>query len=180
MRRIRLVVAAVVVIAGLGAPASGQDLTISPVSVADFGSVQLDGTAQNLTASISDFTVADTRLVSTGWKVTTSATQFAEWDPTADGGAGAYVPGGHTFPNGSLRMLEPTVTGGDGTPDTTAVVTPGPYYIDGAAVLIATGPLLATGTYTFTQGGPLRLTVPARAYAGTYRSDVTISLDAGP
>ncbi|MEO7804937.1 MAG: WxL domain-containing protein [Actinomycetota bacterium] len=154
--------------------ASGQTLTISNVTVADFATVTLDGTAKSTTATIDGFTVNDTRLINDGWNVTVQATQFAEHNGTI------YIPAGKTLPTGSLQMAQPTVAA-NGTLSPPPIITTGPYTIDGSSVKIASA--IATtgvGRYDFTQGGALTLAIPASAFALRYRSDLTISVGAGP
>lgn len=154
--------------------AQGQTLTISNVTVADFAAVTLDGGPKSTTAAIDNFTVADTRLINDGWNVTVQATQFAEHNGVA------YVLSGKTLPTGSLSMPQPTVAA-NGTVSPPPTILTGPYTIDGTAVKIASA-IAATGVgrYDFTQGGPLTLTIPASAYALHYRSDLTVSVAAGP
>lgn len=121
---------------------------------------------------MSDFTVTDSREVAEGWNVVVQGTAFAEWN-----GAG-YVGGGKTLPVGSLSMLAPTVSSSE---TSSLTMTTGPYSIDGYAVKVASAaPPTGLGTYTFTQSGPLTLTVVAAAYAGAYRSEITLSVASGP
>ena len=165
-----ILAAALTLAVGAATPAAlAQTLSPNPVTVSDFASVTLDGTANTTTATMANFSVTDT--AGAGWHVTVGATQFQEFDV----GTAQYVTGGKTLPTGSLTMPAPTVspTGG-------ITIPPGPYAIDGATVQLASAATGTTGTYDFTQGGPLTLTVPASAYARTYRSDVTIAVASGP
>lgn len=165
----RRILAAALVLAASAPTVRAQTLTPDPVTVSDFASVTLDGTAKTTTATMSDFSITDT--AGAGWHVTVGATQFQEFDV----GAGQYVTGGKTLPAGSLSMPAPTVS-----PATDITIPPGPYSIDGATVQVASAATGTTGTYDFTQGGPLTLTVPASAHARTYRSEVTIAVASGP
>lgn len=153
------------------APAAvAQSLTPNPVTVSDFAPVTLDGTTKTTTATMSDFSVTDAG--GAGWHVTVQATQFREFDVVA----GQYVTGGRTLPAGSLTMSAPTVT-----PAAASITVPaGPHAIDGASVQLASAAAGTTGTYDFTQGGPLTLALSASAYARTYRSEVTIAVASGP
>lgn len=149
--------------------AMGQTLTPATVTVEDFPAVTLDGTAKTTSAAMSNFSVTDS--AGAGWNVTVRATRFAEVD-----GAGQYVSGGKTLPTGSLTMPAPTFT-----PSSALVaVTAGPYAIDGATVKIVSAAPASTGTFDFTQGGPLTLSLPASTYARAYRSDVTVAVASGP
>lgn len=150
-------------------PASGQSLSPVTVSVSDFPSVTLSGDPATTTATMSDFTVTDSDGL--GWHVTVQASQFAEIN-----GTGGYVAGGKTLPVGSLAMPAPTVTPANAS----VSIAPGPYLIDGATVQIVTAAAGTTGTFDFTQGGPLTLSVPSSAYARSYRSEVTLSVQSGP
>lgn len=157
-------------------PASvyAQSLGITSVTVTDFSSVSLGGSLSKTTATMSDFSVSDTRGTGEGWNVVVQGTAFAQWNGTA------YVGGGKKLPAGSLSMPAPTVSSSEATP-APPTVTPGPYLIDGHAVKIASAsPGAGQGTYSFTQTGPLTLTVVAAAYEGTYRSEITVSVASGP
>lgn len=172
--RARTVVAVTGLMILFGAPdAAGQSVSITPVTTEDFGPVTLDGAGQTRTAAITNFTVTDTSLISTGWNVTVSATPFQRWDGSS------YVPG-NPFPAGSLQMAELSVDPQDplGVPPS---ITTGPYPIDGASIKVASAaPATGSGAFDFTHGGPLTLTVPAAAYAGTYRAEVTVTVSSGP
>jgi hypothetical protein len=150
--------------------AVAQSLTPNPVTVSDFASVTLDGTAKATTATMSDFSVTDDS--GAGWHVTVEATQFREFDVAA----GQYVAGGKTLPAGSLSMPAPAVAPAAGS----ITVPAGPHAIDGFSVQLASAAAGTTGTYDFTLTDPLTLTVPARAYARAYRSEVTVAVASGP
>ena len=169
--RVRVLAAVLASALPVTATAAGaQSLTPNPVTVSDFGPVTLDGTAKTTTAPVSDFSVTDPS--GGGWHITVQATQFREFD----GVAGQYVTGGKTLPPGSLTMPAPTVT-----PAAASITIPaGPHAIDGASVLLATAAANTRGTYDFTQGGPLTLTLPSSAYARAYRGEVTIAVASGP
>lgn len=153
----------------LGDAAGAQSLSPATVTVSDFPAVVLNGEAATTTASMADFSVTDSTGV--GWHVSVSATQFAEVD-----GGGQYVTGGKTLPAGSLSMPAPTLS----PSDPNVSVAPGPYVIDGAAVQIVTANAGVTGTFQITQSGSLTLSIPSSAYAGSYRSDITVSVQSGP
>ncbi|HUR18390.1 MAG TPA: hypothetical protein VMZ51_05555 [Acidimicrobiales bacterium] len=149
--------------------ALGQALSPANVTVEDFPAVNLDGTAKTTSAAMADFSVTDS--AGAGWNVTVSATRFAEVD-----GAGQYVSGGKALPVGSLAMLAPAFAPSSGL----VVVAAGPYLIDGATVKIVSAAPGSSGTFNFSQGGPLTLSLPASAYARAYRSDVTVAVASGP
>lgn len=154
--------------------AHAQSLSITAVTVSDFSAVSLSGSVATSTATMSDFSVTDSRGTGEGWNVVVQGTSFAEWNGTA------YVAGGKTLPVGSLSMFAPTVSSSEATPSP-PTMTAGPYLIDGYAVKIASAAVGGgQGTYTFTQTGPLTLTVVAAAYARVYRSEITVSVATGP
>jgi len=139
--------------------------------------VTLDGTAKSATATFDPFTVTDARGTGEGWNVSVEATQFAEWD------SGDYVVSGKTIPASSTSMPLVSAAKADGSSSAIPSVSAGPYTIDsGSSVQLASAAADGTGmgSYTFSQGGSLTLSVPASAYARTYRSDMTVSVDAGP
>ena len=152
-------------------------ITADP-TVGNFGAVTLDGTAKTTTAAFDGFEVNDARGSGAGWNVTVQATQFAEWDSDTS----TYVVDGKTLAQNSLSMAAPTVAA-DGTSSAAPAIIGGPYSVDaGSAVKIASAAAdTGMGKYDFTQAGtPLTLSIPASAYAKTYRSTVTVSTVTGP
>lgn len=163
-----------------------SDLGITNPAAGNFTGVTLDGTVKTTYATLDNFTATDARGTGAGWNVTVQGTQFAEHNGTA------YVASGKTLPTSSLQMAGVTITKADSTSSAIPTATSGPYTLDGgSAVKIASAAADGTGmgSYTFTQGDldsgtsgsqALKLTVPASAYAKTYRSDVTVSIVSGP
>jgi len=191
IRRIAVTaVAGSALVAGICTPAAladdtnvtvtGGSLAITTAPTAgDFPGVTLDGTAKTTTATFDNFQVNDSRGTGAGWNVTVQATQFAEWDSTL----GVYTVGGKTLPTGSLSLANATVASPDTTsPDPT--MTAGPYTIDaGSAIKIASAAVdTGMGKYdiSFAAGDDLTLSIPASAYAKSYRSDVTLTLASTP
>lgn len=146
-------------------------LTITTPTVANFGGITLNGTAQTTNAALGTFSVTDARGSGIGWNVTVQATQFTMT--------------GHTLAMNSISMPAPTVAKADSTSGNVPSIVAGPYLIDNAsAVKISSAALDASagngmGSYTYTPGN-LTLSVPANAYAGTYTSTVTVSVVTGP
>lgn len=156
-------------------------ISLAGLAVADFPATTLDGKAKAVTASMADFTVTDSRGNGFGWNVTVQSSQFAQWDPSANAGAGAYVSGGKTFPLNSVKLPAPTVTA-DGTTSPPPAIMPGPHNIDttGAVKVASAAEGTGMGKYIMGVPNPVELALPANAYAGTYRSDVTVSVVSGP
>lgn len=157
------------------ATCSSGSLTVTNPAAPNFSEVALNGATQSRTATLTGFTVNDTRGTGAGWHVTAQATRFAQVD-----GAGAYVAGGKLLPLSSLAMSQPTVTPAGATSPNPAI-TAGPYSIDGGAVLTiaSAGTNAGMGQYDFS-ATTLTLTVPPSAYSRTYKSDITISVVTGP
>ncbi len=189
--RIVAVLAATAALMALVAPAAHADatnvtitggslgITTAPLA-ADFTSVTLDGTAKTTTAAMDAFEVNDARGTGAGWKVTVGGTQFCEWDATL----GACVVGGKTLGLNSLKLSQPTVAQ-DGTTSTSPTITTGPYTIDSVAdgtgtVKVASAAAdTGMGKYDFS-ATTLTVSIPASAYAKTYRSTVTVTVASGP
>lgn len=153
---------------------NGGTLNISAMTVGDFAPVTLTGSVTNVTAGMTPFTLTDARGLGAGWNITVQATQFREYL------AGAYVGSGKTLATSSLSMPQPTVAA-NGTSSAVPTITSGPYTIDsGSAVKIASAAADAgMGAYNFSPED-LTLSIPANAYATTYRSEVTVSAVSGP
>lgn len=180
-------VAGSVLVAGLGAPAFAQDATTVAVTggtlgittaplAGDFAGVTLDGTAKTTTTTFDNFQVNDARGNGAGWNVTIQATQMAEHNGTA------YVTGGKTLPSTSLSLANATVAAVD-TTSAVPTMTAGSYSLTSTAVKIASAAVdTGMGKYdiSFAAGNDLTLSVPASAYARTYRSDVTLTLASTP
>lgn len=149
-------------------------MTAAP-TVANFPGVTLNGSAQTVNAALDAFEVNDSRGSGAGWKVTVEATQFAEHNGLI------YVIGGRTLPASSLTMPAPAVTADGTTSAAPAIQSGAPWAVDaGSAVKIASAAVdTGMGKYDFSSTS-LALTVPASAYAKTYRSDVTVSVVSGP
>ncbi|HET6314770.1 MAG TPA: WxL domain-containing protein [Chloroflexia bacterium] len=153
---------------------NGGALSISAPTVATFTAVNMDGTAKETNAAVGTFSVTDARGNGNGWHVTASASQFAEWSGTA------YVTDVKTLAAGSLELSEPSATA-NGTDSPAPTVSSGPYTIDsGSGVSVASAAVdEGMGKYDF-GATSLTLSIPADAYARTYKSTVTISVTTAP
>lgn len=154
---------------------TGGSLSISTVTIANFGGVTLDGTAKTTTATVDAFSVTDARGTGAGWNVTMQGTQFKEHDGTA------YVVSGKTLPLNSLS-LSALVVAANGTTSPAPTMS-APTGVDNTtgAVKIASAALdQGMGKYDFTGTNKLSLSIPTSAYAKTYRSDLTVTVATGP
>lgn len=162
-------------------------LSISNPAAGIFTGITLDGTAKTTYTTFDNITGDDARGTGAGWNVTVQGTVFAEHNGTI------YVASGKTLAANSLSMAAVTITKTDSTSSAVPTATAGPYAIDTGSTAVKISSAAADGTgmgsYTFTQGDldavtagsqPLKLSVPASAYAKTYRSDVTVSIVSGP
>ncbi len=151
---------------------TGGDLAITAVTVANFDAVTLDGQATTTNATMDAFSVTDARGTGAGWKVTGQATRLTEWDGSAYGT--------RQLDASSLVMPAPTVAA-NGTTSPDPTIPAASFTLDGAgAVDIAVASAdQGMGQYDFTQGGRLALSLPANVYAGTYRSEITITAVSG-
>lgn len=161
---------------------TAADLTLGTIAIGDFAGVTLNGTVRSTTATMTAFSVNDSRGTGAGWNVTIGSTEFKEWDSTLNAGAGGYVTAGKTIGTSRTSMATATVAKADSTSSAPPTMTAGAYTLDaGSAVKIASAAADGTGmgSYTVTPGG-VTLTVDAKTYAKTYRSDVTVTLATGP
>lgn len=154
---------------------TGGTLTITNPLAADFPGATLNGAAQTKTASLAAFAVDDARGSGAGWNVTAQASRFSEVD-----GTGALVTGGKQLPASSLAMSQPTVAA-NGTTSAAPSITAGPYTVDGGSAVKFASAAVDTGMgkYDF-DATTLSLTIPANAYAKSYKSDVTITVASAP
>lgn len=165
--------------AGAAVPVSIQvspaSLSLSARQVSHSAVVTLDGTAQTIeAATLGEIDVSDARGSGQGWNVTIQASEFREWDGTG------YVPGSRTLSSGSLSLSAVKVTAlNTDSPPPVPLLDTRP--IDGSTVNIASAETgTGMGTYRLSSHEPLVLSVPASAYAVTYRSEIRISLAPDP
>ena len=168
---------------------SGSDLAIGNVLVGDFSAVKLDGSggagAKSTDATFGLFNVTDPTGTGAGWKVTMSASQFTEVEPSGTA---------HTLPVGIMYlqdMADPTWVFGSKTLPTIAATLDGDgeqVAVDEGTVQVASAAASETtaafdgagmGKYEF-KAGEFELSVPAGSFAATYTSTLTVSLTSGP
>lgn len=152
---------------------SAGTLHLTAPAISEFD-VVVNGATQVVEAPLEPFSVVDARGSGGGWTLTVQATPFREWDGSA------YVAGGNTLPHGSLRLDGLSVTA-EGTDADLPRVFTGPTVVDGETVTVATaGAGAGMGLFAFASTGPLRVSIPANVPAGVYRSELSLSVTAGP
>jgi len=144
----------------------------------NFSAVTLNGSQRTTTATWSLPNVTDARGTGAGWKYTPSLTPFAEY------AAGAYVASGKTLAASSLQVTTaPVVAQVDtsSSPANTVASVPASTALDtGSAVTLLSAAVDGgMGSYS-ASAMTAQLTIPASAYAKSYKTDATISLDTTP
>lgn len=144
------------------------DLAITNTTSADFGSIQINGTNQNPTATAT-IDVKDDTGSGAGWKVTFAASQFTSVESKtlatsalsitavneADQGTGTY-----TAPNSNVSYSSAVVPG--------------------AGTVTLYNAATNTGMGHFRLTPAFKVHIPANAYAGTYSSTFTVTVASGP
>jgi hypothetical protein len=123
--------------------------------------------------------ISDARGTGAGWNLALTLTQFKEVD-----GTGAYVTGGKAFATNSLKVTTvPTIAKKDSTSSESSTITPiasGTALDTGSSVKLLSAALDGgMGSYTLGNLG-VTLSIPANAYAKTYKTDATVSLNTAP
>jgi hypothetical protein len=156
-----------------GGSLSGGNITFSPLSA------QLNGSQTTTSANWSIANITDARGTGAGWNLSVSLTQFKEVD-----GTGAYATGGKILATNSLKVKTvPTIEQKDLTSSATSTITPvesGTALDTGSTVkLLSAAVDGGMGSYTFGNLG-VELTIPANAYAKTYKTEATVTLNTAP
>jgi hypothetical protein len=166
--------------ADTGAVITGGTLSGGGLGFASFGAITLNGAQQTSTAPFTLANVTDARGTGAGWNVSLSLTPLAEYNT----GTSAYVTSGKTLAASSIKVTTaPVVSLVDSTSSPANTITPvaTTTALDtGSAVkLLSAAAAGGMGTYSFSTMTST-LTVPANAYAKTYKSDATVSLNVAP
>ncbi len=167
-----------------GVTVTAGTLTEGGLTFANFAGITLNGTQQTKDSNWAIANVVDPRGSGAGWNVSLTLSQFAQYSVSG----GVYIEGGHTLAGSSLKVTPaPVISKVDATSDATTTITP----VTATTALDTGSPvkLLVTngdnttpngkGSYSFADMTST-LTVPAAAYAGTYKSDATVSLNVSP
>lgn len=151
---------------------TGEDVTITNTTADAFPGVTLDGTTKTITASLSNFDVTDARGTGTGWNVAIEATPFN--NPTAPAGKS-------TLSTGSLNLMAPTVIKNDeGSSDLNTITTAGGNIDAGSVKVLSAAENGGMGSYNASANGMTLTLLPKEVYAGTYTSNITVTLTTGP
>ena len=155
-------------------------LTGGTLTFSDFAASPLTGTQHMTSATWSIANIADTRGTGAGWNLSLTLTPLREYST----GSSSYVPGGKALAAASVAVTQsPTVSLVDQTSSPTTTLTliaAGTVLDTGAPVTLISAALGGgMGTYAFSALA-VTLTVPASAYATTYRADATVTLTTGP
>jgi hypothetical protein len=152
----------------------------------------LTGSDQTVNSTLSNYSAIDATGTGSGWNITFQATQFA-CAYNAVTNPNCPQVGGDTFAAGSLIIAPPTVSAAAGTNPGTNPRAAAPAIsiiantaVDSsAAVKVASAAVnKGMGSYNFIPGavgtGQISLAVPSSAYAATYNSTLTVSINSGP
>lgn len=163
-----------------GVTVTGAGLSGGGMGFNGFSAITLDGTQRTATATFSIANLVDPRGTGAGWNHSLTLTTLKEYDTVGS----AYVVSGKELAASSMRVTTASIiTLADATssaantvtpiPTTTALDTVSPVKLVSAAVAGGMGSY-AVSDLTAT------LTVPASAYAKTYKTDATVSLNTAP
>ena len=163
---------------------AGSDMSMTTPTVSAFGGITLSGEKISTTATLSAFEVVDPRGTGAGWSVTVQATQFKEHT-----GTGYVTTNAKVLPAGSLTIATGAASARAGTDSGTAptsyngTVDGGSAFkvlsiaaCDAAVVACDNG----MGTFDIAQSTMTLNNIPAKSFAKTYKSDVTVTLVQSP
>lgn len=163
-----------------GVTLDSGSLSGGAITFADFAGITLNGQQQTTASTWSIGDIVDSRGTGEGWNLSLNLTQLKEYDTLGS----AYVPAGHVIPTGSITVdTAPTITLVDGTSSPagtiTAVAVATPLDTEVPVKLLSAEIDGGMGSYSI---GDLTSTLAVRAdaYAGTYKTDATVSLVSGP
>jgi hypothetical protein len=143
-----------------------------------FAGVTLDGTQKTTTETLTIGNVVDPSGTGDGWNVSLGLTQLSQWNST-DTYTGTY-----TLPFSSIKVTTaPMVSLVDSSSSAASTVTPvsttTPLDTGVGVKLLSATTGGGMGSYAISNA-TMTLTVPAKAYAVTYKTDATVSLTSTP
>lgn len=155
-----------------GGEFKGGEITFAPLTAT------LNGSQVTAPANWKIGDITDARGTGEGWALSMSLEQFKEHDGQA------YVTDGKTLHTGSLKITSsPVVTQKDITSSPVETITP--IAVDQVLDGVGSVKLLTAerdggmGSYTVSDLG-VELTIPANAYAKTYKTEATVTLTTAP
>lgn len=166
--------------ADTGVTVTGGTLSGGTITFAMAGNITLNGAQQTSTATWSIANITDATGTGAGWNLSLTLTKLAEYNT----GTSSYVVSGKTLPTSSMKVTTaPVVSLVDSTSSPANTVTPvsttTALDTTSAVKLLDAAANGGMGAYSFSNL-VTTVTVPADAYAKTYRSDATVSLNSGP
>ena len=163
---------------------AGSSMSMTTPTVSAFGGITLSGQKISTTATLSPFEVVDPRGTGAGWSVTVQATRFTEHDGTD------YVASNpKVLPSGSLTVATGAATARSGTDSGTPPTSYNGTLDGGSAFKVLSiaacdAAVVACdngmGTFDIAQSTLTLNNVPAKSFAKTYKSDVTVTLVQSP
>ncbi|MFT4416216.1 WxL domain-containing protein [Fredinandcohnia humi] len=158
---------------------SGGDLTGGGVTFAPL-SATLNGSLITTSANWSIADITDARGTGAGWNVSISLSQFKEFDTVNN----VYVTNGKTLATNSLKVSTvPTIAKKDATSSETTTITPVALNtgLDTGSTVKLLSASIDGGMGSYTVGNlGVSLTIPANAYAKTYKTEATVTLNTAP
>lgn len=148
------------------------------IQFSDFQSVVLNGKRQTTTATWAFADIVDASGMDEGWNLSLTLTPMQEWSGTA------YVENGAVWGESSLKVdTMPVLSPMDGSDQSNVQVST----VEPSTALDTSTPVKVlinhggAGVSSFSVSNmTVSLDIPANAYAGTYKTDATIALTAGP
>jgi hypothetical protein len=142
--------------------------------ISDFGDVTLNGSAQLATATIAPFTIIDDSGSGLGWNLSLQVPDFQNGT-----GVGCATGATASIPANTLTMDAAVVAPADGNTVMDGVTSEAFVDFTSPQKLVVADVNEGAGTYSVSPQ-PMRLTVPATAFAGNYCTEVTLALSSGP
>ncbi|MDB5058288.1 MAG: hypothetical protein JWO59_1760 [Chloroflexi bacterium] len=166
--------------ADAGVAFAAGTLSGGAITFSNFGGVTLNATRQTTTATWSIANISDARGTGTGWHLSLTLAQLAEYNT----GTTSYVAGGKKLPTSSVTVFTaPTVSLVDLSSSATNTITPvsaGTALDTGSPVKLLSAAIGGgMGTYSF-GAMTVSLSDPATTYARTYETDATVTLEDAP
>ncbi len=157
---------------------SGGELSGGAIGFSQLAA-SLDGTKQTTSASWTIGDIIDARGTGAGWDLTLNLTQFKEVDI-----AGEYVANGKAIAMNSLFVsTAPEVTKLDATSSDVGTITPVAVETaldtESDVKILSAADAGGMGSYDVSNLG-VTLVIPADAYAKTYKSEATVTLNTAP